>query len=517
MSLAGALRFGFALPVRHVWTVLPFYLLATSVTVAGRVPLLVGLAVVVVLLRVDGRLEALVRAFDRLEPGQLDPADPESVPPDLLDAFAGLVTPTVVAILGLSLLASLILWLVLQSVAAAGTVSAVYAALDGREPLTDGVVGLVRHWRTFLGLTFLRTLVVGVGVGLLVLGGVIGVAVGGVVGLVFGLLVGGVALGLILVTTAALSFVEPAVVVDDAGVVGSVRGSLGFIRRNPVEFLGYLVVTVGVTVGFATAAGLANLAGVPQAAAVATPLVVGPVLGGFQTALYARVDRRGRRSDAVDAAEWDDETVVSETAETRSVSRRVRSGAGRGWHALRAFVVAHPLANFSSAVLLAGGIAGGWLLTAPYGVAFDPPGDVAGVFGTLAVGPFVNIAANNWLVAASGGYAGLALGVPTVAMVLFNGVLVGALAGVFDRLAFVALVAPHGVVELPALAVSGGLGLHLGRVGLDGLRGRTTASEVGAELGEAFEVLVGLALVFVVASFIEAFLTPQIAAFVLDG
>ncbi|SDL91037.1 Stage II sporulation protein M [Halogranum gelatinilyticum] len=520
MTLASALRFGVALPVRYAWNVLPFYLLTTGAAVAGRVPFLAALGVVVGLLRVDGRLEALVRAADSIEPDQLDPASPQSLPPELTDALANLASPTVFAILGLGVLASVVLFVVLQSVTTAATLSALHAAFDGRAPLTEGVAGMSR-WRTFLGLTLLRAGVFLVGGGLLALGVGLGAAAGGVAGILVGVVVGGLAFVFLLVVWLGLSFVGPAVVVDDVGVLGSVRASLGFIRRNPLDFLGYVVVSLGVGLAFATAAGLANVVGTPQLVAAGTPLVVGPVLGGFQMALYA-----GERGDtAVDAAtdgetareEWEDPTGATGADSRPSVRERVGVGLGRGWRALGAFVVGHPTANLLSAVLLAGSVAVGWFLTAPYGVAFDPPGDVAGVFGTIAVGPFLNIAANNWLVAAGGSYGGLALGVPTVASVVFNGVLIGALAGLFDRLAFLALVAPHGVIELPALAVAGGLGLHLGRVGFDGLRGRLSAADVGDELGRAFEVLVGLAVVFVVASFIEAFLTPRIAAFVLGG
>jgi hypothetical protein len=517
VTLASALRFGVTLPVRYAWNVLPFYLLATGAAVAGRVPFLAALGVVVGLFRVDGRLEALVRAVDGIEPDQLDPASPESLPPELTDALASLASPTVFAVLGLGVLASVLLFVVLQSVATAATLSALHAAFDGRAPLTEGVAGIGRHWRTFLGLTLLRGGVLLVGGGLLALGVGLGAAAGGVAGILVGVVVGGLAFVFLLVVWLALSFVGPAVVVDDVGVLGSVRASLGFIRRNPLDFLGYVVVSLGGSLAFATVAGLANVVGTPQLVAAGTPLVVGPVLGGFQLALYAGSGDETPVEAAADADAAREERESVGADSRPSVRTRVKGSLGRGWRALGSFVVGHPAANLLSAALLAGSVAVGWFLTAPYGVAFDPPGDVAGVFGTIAVGPFLNIAANNWLVAAGGSYGGLALGVPTVASVVFNGVLIGALAGLFDRLAFLALVAPHGLIELPGLAVAGGLGLHLGRVGFDGLRGRLSAADVGDELGRAFEVLVGLAVVFVVASFIEAFLTPQIAAFVLGG
>lgn len=501
MTLASALRSGVRLPVQHAWTVLPFYLLATGGLVVARVPLLVGLAIVVSLLRVQGRFEPLVRAFDGVDPDQFNPSDPTTYPAGLDEAVAGLVTPTVVAILGVALLAMLLVWVFAQAVTSAGTFSAVYAALDGRDPLTDGVRGIARHWRAFVGFSLLQLGLVVVTLALAAAGVAAGFAVGGPVAILGGVAVSLLVLAVLIVVSLALSFAGPAIVVDDVGVVRGIRNSLGFIRRNPITFALFFAITVGVSLTIGIASAAANFAGAGRFVGVLSTLVVTPALGGFQTALYAGVEL----------------PELPERNDERSRRRRFTAGLGRGWRALRQFVGGHPLAIAAAALVLTGGIAAGWAFTAPYGVAIQPPEDVANVFGTVAIGPFVNIAANNWLVATGGSYGGLAFGVPQASELLFNGVIIGALAGLFDRVGFLALVAPHGIIELPALAVSGGLGFHLGRVGYGAVRGRLSATDVGEELGRAFEVLVGLALVFVVAAFIEAFLTPRIAAFVLGG
>nr|WP_264474984.1 stage II sporulation protein M [Salinirubrum litoreum] len=200
------------------------------------------------------------------------------------------------------------------------------------------------------------------------------------------------------------------------------------------------------------------------------------------------------------------------------VGSRFVGGFRRGLTELGRFLVEHPLANLAGVLLFALGIGAGWQLTAGVGTRLGGPANVATVFGETpleATAVFGNIAANNWLVAATASFGGLGFGVPTAVSLLFNGVLIGALGGVFDRLTFLALVAPHGVIEIPALAVSGGLGLHLGRVGYRGLRGRVSVDAVADELRRGFDVLVGLAVVFVVAAGIEAYLTPALAAWIL--
>ncbi|MCL7418058.1 MAG: stage II sporulation protein M, partial [Halalkalicoccus sp.] len=142
--------------------------------------------------------------------------------------------------------------------------------------------------------------------------------------------------------------------------------------------------------------------------------------------------------------------------------------------------------------------------------------DPAAVFGAVPLDVFVMIAVNNWLVALGQTFAGLALGIPTAVNLLFNGAVVGIVAGISsDLLVVAALVVPHGIVEIPALAVSSALGLHLGHVGWRRFRGTIDDAALAAEIRFAFEVLVGLALVFVAASFVEAFLTPRIAGWLL--
>jgi uncharacterized membrane protein SpoIIM required for sporulation len=155
------------------------------------------------------------------------------------------------------------------------------------------------------------------------------------------------------------------------------------------------------------------------------------------------------------------------------------------------------------------------MVMAGYGIRIGAPDDPGAVFGTVPVGPFVNISVNNWLVATHAGFSGLFAGVPTVATLLFNGLLVGAVAGVVEPLLFAALVVPHGIIELPAIAVAGGVGLRLGHVGWGTWRGARPRSALVDEIGRTWRVVVGLAVVFVVAGFVEAFVTPQVAAAVL--
>jgi hypothetical protein len=383
--------------------------------------------------------------------------------------------------------------------------------------------------------------------------------------------------GAVLVVLALLAFAGPAVVVDDVGVRRAVGRSARVPADHPGGFVLYVVVVVTVSVTFGVVAGVLGVVGVGRLAALASAFLVTPFLDGVAVALYAgwvtdasEEDGDGGREsgtgeqDDVGPTEADESGFAfgvapgaAESAPARPVTERppgetqetdsdepatpgegqhesegVGTGASVGSRggertpgvrgALRDGVA--ELGGFLrrdwgyvavAAAVLAGGVAAGWGATAGYGVRIGTPDDPATVFGTVPVGPFVEIAVNNWLVATSAGFSGLFAGLPTAGTLLFNGLLVGAVAGVVDPDTFLAFVGPHGVVELPAIAVAGGVGLRLGHVAWGAWRGSRPRSAVVNEIGRAWRIVVGLAVVFVVAGFVEAFVTPQVAAAVL--
>ena len=375
----------------------------------------------------------------------------------------------------------------------------------------------------------------------------------------------------VLVVLALLAFAGPAVVVDDVGIRGAVRRSAGVPFAHPGGFVLYGVVVVATYVVLGIGAAVLGVAGVSRVVALVSTFLVTPVLDGIAVALYVgwAADRGSAGSEPTDGdangdsdtdaseqdraavadgpgvfgpaaategadgspgsgGEWDD-PAGTDRGETREAPQD-RSGDGRDGGGVVSSVrgalggAVAELGGFVrrdwgyvlvAAAVLAVGIAGGWTATAGYGVRIGAPDDPGAVFGAVPVGPFINISVNNWLVATHAGFSGLFAGVPTVATLLFNGLLVGAVAGVVEPLLFAALVVPHGIIELPAIAVAGGVGLRLGHVGWGTWRGARPRSALVDEIGRTWRVVVGLAVVFVVAGFVEAFLTPQVAAAVL--
>ncbi|MGI8664311.1 MAG: stage II sporulation protein M [Acidimicrobiales bacterium] len=107
---------------------------------------------------------------------------------------------------------------------------------------------------------------------------------------------------------------------------------------------------------------------------------------------------------------------------------------------------------------------------------------------------------------------GIAGGVLTAALLVFNGLNVGVAAGLFwhagEAGRFFGLILPHGLLELTSIVIAGAAGLRLGWAMI--APGDRTRGDALAEEGRRSIVLViGLMLCFVVAGFIEAFVTPS--------
>lgn len=131
----------------------------------------------------------------------------------------------------------------------------------------------------------------------------------------------------------------------------------------------------------------------------------------------------------------------------------------------------------------------------------------------VAIKPLASssIMTNNLSVTFTAFAAGITGGLGTVYLLLMNGLLIGVigtacgLAGM--GLPFWSFVAPHGVLELPAIFISAGAGLRLGQgllfPGL--LPRRDSIAQAGTE---AVRLVLGCIPLLVIAGLIEAFISP---------
>jgi len=494
MEFTSAIR-AVAAVLRRPGDLLPFYLLAAAVPAIARLPLLAGVAGAYLHLRTTGRLarfrEGLAGA-DLAPPAPDDPAAVEAWTEAVAPLAGTLVTPVSVGLLAVGAVGALAAGLALNAVAAAGQIGGCHGRLRDRRGLVDGIAAARTHWPRFLGLRLLELLAAGVAVaaaaGAFGVAFLAGPALGAVVGLVAVLALAAV----LIVLRALFAFAPVAVVVDDRGVVGSLAGAVGFLRARPAQALGYYAVAVAALFGVGSVAGSLALVDAPTLAAVLGFVVVAPSLDLLKTALYA--DRAG--------------SVAPPAPPATSLGAQVRAGLAAGWRELWAFARGAPgLVAASVAVALAGAAAG-WVAVEPLvgGVETSIRSRTAGLIPPAAA---VEFATNNWTVAVSTAFSGLALALPAVAAVWINGFALAAVARLeAEPLVLAAFVAPHGVLEIPAILLAGALGFHLGIAWWRTYRGRADRAALADALERAFRIAVGLEILLAAAALVEGFVSP---------
>jgi uncharacterized membrane protein SpoIIM required for sporulation len=121
------------------------------------------------------------------------------------------------------------------------------------------------------------------------------------------------------------------------------------------------------------------------------------------------------------------------------------------------------------------------------------------------------IMTNNIKVAFLAFAGGVTFGLLTVYMLVYNGIIVGALAAVFWHQGmsyeFWAYIVPHGMIELTAIFIAGGAGLLMGYKLF--VPGRFTRGyQLKQQAKRSVQLLLGTVPLFVIAGIIEGFITP---------
>jgi stage II sporulation protein M len=143
-------------------------------------------------------------------------------------------------------------------------------------------------------------------------------------------------------------------------------------------------------------------------------------------------------------------------------------------------------------------------------------GQFAGLKDQTAFDLMISLFLHNALICTMMAVLGLALGVITLLIVFDNGLMIGLIgtlaAGRSGLPVTLAALLPHGIIEIPAMAISAAIGLYLGYCILLRLFGRRL--DVAGEIVESARVFVAWILpMLLVAAFVESYVTTALVYF----
>lgn len=496
MEIAAAIRVVFATIRQRPAQLFPFYLLALSVPAIVRVFSFIGVGLALGYLYIGGYLEAFQQELATID---TSPPDPETDPEAFLEWVEGLqplaetiVTPTTVMLLAISILLSVIVMILLYAAVSAGQFGTCFGLLQGDNGIIRGIRGFRNYWLQFLGLYVLEfllwVLITGSILTVILLSAAFSLTLALFVG-IFAVLIW---LGLAIAIRAVFVFAPVAVVVDDTSVTGSLRASVSFIRAEFGNAVIYYVIAIGTLLAWSGVSSTLATVGAPTVAALGSFLIIAPFLDLLKTVLFG--DYRGE--------------ITPFESPDRSIIQQASTGTKRGVFTMGEFVRSTPGLHAVTLGIVLIGFWMGWVLIEPL-TEYLEASIRARIAGIIPPSAALNFFTNNWMVGMTLAFSGLAFAIPTVAGLWFNGFVFGMYGHLeAEPLVLLAFVIPHGIFEIPAILISGALGLYLGLVFWRVWRGTIETEAFADILERAVWILVGIGVLIAIAAVIEGFFSP---------
>ncbi|HVP23270.1 MAG TPA: stage II sporulation protein M [Conexivisphaerales archaeon] len=316
-----------------------------------------------------------------------------------------------------------------------------------------------------------------------------------------------------LLLSSMLIFTPVVVMAEGLSGRAAVSRSLGLGRRNLGSAFVYGLVYVVLTGGVTFVSSLFQGAGLPLSslASVGILILVTPVLHLTKTNIYR---------DSLAEGSAARELLPSFFSDVGPLAAMLWGKFLKGLGELKAFVADVrnlPYHLLSSASMLMGWFAGVYLAQNGVTQLLVSIGMVTGkinpvVSGDLPLTLGISIFFHNWQVSLATALSGVWFSVAPFVTLFLNGTVIGAVSGLAPTPAmFAAAILPHGVIEIPSLVLAGSAGMKLGVSFLRFVKGGPQeADQFHVAARQTVYIAVGLALLFLVAGFIEGNITPVI-------
>lgn len=330
-------------------------------------------------------------------------------------------------------------------------------------------------------------------------------------------------LGLIFtgIVAIALIYAMIAVAVENVSGLSAVKRSYQVVRSNLGLSLIYVIVIVLGYVIISLVAELVTNIGVPltSIASIAITLLIIPVLHMTKTMIYVEVRGSSGQSNL--------EGILGPTSGSKDLLggpffRFALNRLKQGIYALKnyAFNWRNLPYHFASALALVLGVLVGaeigrnGLDQMIFALGYQSGVINPTILGDVPLTAGLDIFLHNWEVSLSTALSGIWLVAPTLLTIGFNGMIVGVVYYLTPSFAmFAAAIFPHGSIELPSFVLSGSAGMRLGVYFIKTLRKSKDSPEeqrFESVARETIYIIIGLAILFFIAGFIEGNITPII-------
>ncbi len=474
----------------------PFYVLGLSIPTIVRIVPLLGMSISYLYLSEIGQLSDIRNELSNTDFSSPSPdSNPEAFN-EWIQAVEGVFnivfTPTVVLILVLSFIISFLLYIFVSSCISAGKLSVCYNIFKGDEPLKKGIIGVRHHWLTFLSLYIFEFLI-------WIISGVISLLLvsffaefSSVLVVIVSFVVFPVWVVSMIIVRSIFTFAPVSVIVDTTNTLASLRRSFNFISENLMKSIAYYIVVLALFFGFLSFFATMSSVGISSIPLLFLSLIITPFLDLLKTALYSGSVK------SIEPVSYPDTNLL----------KQIYYALNKGWKELIRFIRETPVIHIFSIFFGLLGFYLGWIMMEPFVGAIETSinSRIERLFFPIVIFEFFG---NNLTVSLSTAYSGILLGIPSIFSLIFNGLLLGIYfkteTNFIELLAFII---PHGIFEIPAIIISGAVGLYLGHIGFKTIRGKETIGRLTESLKRSMWVLIGVTILLLVAGIIEGLISP---------